>query len=119
MSNNIGRQVLMLRQAKGWSQKTLAAKAKLTNEYISKIERGKATNVRKETTEAIAKALGVHPSLLLYGKVLEPQLQLDSQEKALYPLTKDEKEMLASYRSLASAKEKRNLREVAKSMKKK
>lgn len=62
-----GSRLREIRLNKGLSQSELARAASVSNEYIGKIERGESTNVGTETVEAIAKALSVHPTEILYG----------------------------------------------------
>lgn len=51
-------QMLLLRQARGWSQEELAARAKLHRNYIGSIERSER-NVGVDNMEKIAEALEV------------------------------------------------------------
>jgi len=48
-----------LRQAKGLSQRALAARVGVTAAYITMLERGKKTNPSLPTLRKLAKALGV------------------------------------------------------------
>lgn len=70
------------------SQSDLARSADVSNEYVGKIERGDVTNVGTEVVEALAKALGVEPSYLLYGVAAEPRPQnaFDAPEYEPYDL---------------------------------
>jgi transcriptional regulator with XRE-family HTH domain len=54
-----------LRQAKGLSQRTLAARVGVTAAYITMLERGKKTNPSLPTLRKLAKALGVPVTELL------------------------------------------------------
>lgn len=69
MGLNIGESVKKIRNLKGYTQSELASKAGLSFGYISKLETSQTgyTNPNIETVEAIAKALEVSPSELLYG----------------------------------------------------
>lgn len=49
----------------GLSKSALAERSGVSRGHISKIEAGKATNLRRETLEALAEALEVAPSYLL------------------------------------------------------
>lgn len=66
----IGERIRKLREEKGFSQSAVARRADISNDYMHKIESGKVTNVGIEIIDAIAKALEVDPSLILYGKSL-------------------------------------------------
>jgi transcriptional regulator with XRE-family HTH domain len=48
-----------LREAKGWSQVQLAARADVTSAYIAQLETGKKQNPSLEVLKRLAKALGV------------------------------------------------------------
>lgn len=59
-----GDRVRRLREARGWSQMTLAAKCERHFTYVSQVERGER-NVTILTIRTLAKALEVDPGLLL------------------------------------------------------
>lgn len=65
MSSKLSERIRELRLKKDWSQSELARKSGLSNEYISKIELGKAENVGLQTLEAISEALEINISLLI------------------------------------------------------
>jgi XRE family transcriptional regulator of biofilm formation len=48
-----------MREARGWSQRDLAAKAKVTGAYIAQLETGVRTNPTIDTLRKLAKALKV------------------------------------------------------------
>ena len=54
-----------LREARGWSQRDLAARAKVTGAYIAQLETGARTNPTIDTLKRLAKALKVKPGKLL------------------------------------------------------
>ena len=58
-----GRTVRKLRLAKDWTQEELAAQAGLHPTYIGGVERGQR-NLGLDNVLKIARALGVHPSVL-------------------------------------------------------
>lgn len=60
----VGQNVRRLRKAKGLSQETLAAEVGVDMRYLGGIERGQE-NPTIKVVGNIAKALGVHPSVLL------------------------------------------------------
>lgn len=55
----MGRRVKRLREVKGMSQRTLAAKAKVTQGLIHQLETGAIQDVRSRVVVNLAKALGV------------------------------------------------------------
>ena len=57
-----------LRQAKSWSQIELARCAGVTQATVSRIEGGKVASLDLEVFEKLAKALGVHPAVLIDQK---------------------------------------------------
>jgi transcriptional regulator with XRE-family HTH domain len=61
----MGRRVKRLREAKGLSQRTLAAKAKVTQGLIHQLETGAVQDVRSQVVVKLAKALGVPVTELL------------------------------------------------------
>lgn len=70
------------------SQNDLARAANVSPEYVGKIERGEVTNVGTEVVDALAKALAVAPSFLLYGVSSEtrPENAFDAPEYEPYDL---------------------------------
>lgn len=65
----VGERVRALRKAKGWSQEGLAAKAKVSQGTLSRIENG-AVDMRMDTLAFVALALGVQ----LHDLLLPPDL---------------------------------------------
>jgi transcriptional regulator with XRE-family HTH domain len=61
----MGRRVKRLREAKGMSQRTLAAKATVTQGLIQQLETGAVQDVRSQVVVKLAKALGVPVTELL------------------------------------------------------
>lgn len=59
----LGRNILRGRNAKGWSQQTLAGEANLSLRYLAGVERGEE-NPSLETIVSIADALELPPSAL-------------------------------------------------------
>lgn len=115
MTDFWGYRLKKLRLSQKLSQIELGERSGISQEYIGKIERRDVTNVGTEVVSALATTLKVHPALLLFGKVTEPTLELDHEEKALYPLKKSEKELLATYRNLP-LRQKKALTSVAKAL---
>jgi transcriptional regulator with XRE-family HTH domain len=61
----LGRRVKRLREAKGVSQRRLAAKTKVTQGLIHQLEAGKVQDVRSQVVVKLATALGVPVTELL------------------------------------------------------
>ena len=61
----MGRRVKRLRNAQGMTQRTLAAKAKVTQGLIHQLESGVIQDVRSRVVVRLAKALGVPVTELL------------------------------------------------------
>ncbi len=61
----LGRRVKRLREARGFSQRTLATKAKVTQGLIHQLERGVIQDVRSQVVVKLAKALDVRLMELL------------------------------------------------------
>lgn len=59
----VGKNVLRLRAARGWSQQALAGEAELSLRYLAGVERGEE-NPSLETLVSIASALAVPPGKL-------------------------------------------------------
>ncbi len=58
MENTLGVRISQLRQDRGWTQKELAAKAGITQNHVSRIEKGRMTP-RRATLSGIAEAFDV------------------------------------------------------------
>jgi transcriptional regulator with XRE-family HTH domain len=61
----LSRVIQQLREAKGMTQRDLAAKAEVTQAYVAQIELGKKKNPSLDVLERLAKALGVPVTELL------------------------------------------------------
>lgn len=57
-----------LREARGWSQRELARRARVRQATLSAIEAGQTTGIDFETLERLAKALDVDPGYLIVKK---------------------------------------------------
>ena len=66
--NPISLRVRELRDAKGWSQSELARRAKVTQGTVSRIENDVVSSIDLEVFEKLARALGVHPAVLIEQK---------------------------------------------------
>ena len=62
-----------LREQRGWTQAHLSQLAGVTEAALSRIENGQTTGIDFQTLEKLAKALDVHPAVLIVkkGKVSE------------------------------------------------
>ena len=72
----LARNILHFRSGLQWSQQDLAGEASLSLRYLAGIERGEE-NPSLATLMAIARALGVHPWVLLHpeGKSIEAEIK--------------------------------------------
>ncbi len=57
-----------LRDARGWTQLELADRAGVTRATVSRIEGGKVASLDLEVFDKLAKALDVHPAVLIDRK---------------------------------------------------
>ena len=57
--------LLVLRQAKGWTQREVAAKAGIERPSVTKLEVGLADNPTLDTLDGLARALGVSIAFLI------------------------------------------------------
>jgi len=64
-SQRLGRMLKAIREEKGWTQMRLAARAKVTQTYIAKLESGDKKNPSIAVLQRLAKALGVPVTELL------------------------------------------------------
>ncbi len=82
--SKLGQKFRQLRKLRGFSQRKLADLAGVSNDYISKIEKGKNENIGILTLKRMADALMVNPYELqspqdLSDKALHPQKNLSSK----------------------------------------
>ena len=61
----LGRELKRLREARGMTQQTLAAKAGVTRAYIAQLEAGIRANPSLDVLRRIAKNLKVNPATLV------------------------------------------------------
>ncbi len=73
----LGLKFRQLRKARGFTQRRLADLAGVSNDYISKIEKGKNVNIGIETLKRMADAMMVNP--------FELQSTDDLSDKAIHP----------------------------------
>ena len=64
--NALGQNIRRLRREHGWSQQQLAAKASLSESYLSQLERG-VCGMSVSTFFTLCRALGCTPKELLQG----------------------------------------------------
>ncbi|PYN45333.1 MAG: XRE family transcriptional regulator [Candidatus Rokuibacteriota bacterium] len=62
-----GATIRRLREEKGWTQETLAARAKVTQGYIAQLETGTRLRLSLEVADRLARALGVSVVALVKG----------------------------------------------------
>lgn len=110
----LSKKIRTLRENKGLTQEKLAQKAGVTKDYVSRMERGDQEDFRYSTLKGFASALGVHPSLLLFGKVLTPELLIKKKPgEHLLALSGEEKEIIEILRKIKSKKGKSLIKELA------
>ena len=63
----LGGNIARLRRAAGMSQEELAARAGLSQSFVSNLERGRRRSAQAEAVQALARALGVTVEELLGG----------------------------------------------------
>jgi len=130
--DSLGKRLRALREDRGLTQSELARGASISNEYVGKIEREEVNNIGTEVIEALAKVLEVHPTVILYGGTIpqttflagtfvDPNNPLDvtrliQNTEPRFPLSKDEKELLDYYRDVDHPKEKKMIKEMAKTL---
>ena len=60
-----GEVIRMLRELKGWTQKTLAERSGISATNISLLENGRV-DIGKKRAEQLAKSFGVHPAIIMF-----------------------------------------------------
>lgn len=60
-----GEVIRMLRELKGWTQKTLAERSGISVTNISLLENGRV-DIGKKRAEQLAKSFGVHPAIIMF-----------------------------------------------------
>lgn len=79
----IGRRLRALREERGWTQRELASRARVSYSYISSLERGGIPNPGIEKLRALAGAFGVAESALTNQAPDPPELiELDPRTYA-------------------------------------
>lgn len=123
-----------LRKAADLTQEELAQKSGLTKAFIGMIERGKHTNLTLQSIHAIAEALKVHPTVILYGtdlaykpettkEFIDPNNPLDVTQfmksiEELLPLAPDEREFILDLRTITEKGARRAVKEIIQSFSK-
>lgn len=79
LQENIGLVITRLRKQRGWSQLSLAEKARVDRRYMSDVENGKR-NLSLDVLQRLATALGIRTSTLILNAELltEPALTVDN-----------------------------------------
>lgn len=60
-----GEVIRMLRELKGWTQKTLAERSGISVTNISLLENGRV-DIGKKRAEQLARSFGVHPAIIMF-----------------------------------------------------
>ena len=71
-----GEVLRMLRELKGWTQKELAKRSKISETNISLLENEKI-DIGKRRAEQLAQAFGVHPAIIMF-----PEYEAKAIQKA-------------------------------------
>ena len=71
-----GEVLRMLRELKGWTQKELAKRSKISETNISLLE-NERIDIGKRRAEQLAQAFGVHPSIIMF-----PEYEAKAIQKA-------------------------------------
>ena len=75
-SLSTGEVLRMLRELKGWTQKELAQRSKISGTNISLLENEKI-EIGKRRAELLAQAFGVHPAIIMF-----PEYEAEAIQKA-------------------------------------
>lgn len=70
-----GEVIRMLRELKGWTQENLATLSGVNAKNISMLENNKV-DIGKKRAEQIAKAFGVHPSIIMFPEYEADLIQM-------------------------------------------
>jgi transcriptional regulator with XRE-family HTH domain len=129
----IGDRIKRIREHKGLSQEDLARSCQMTVSYISSLERNleKYNNPTLGSIHAIAEALEVHPTVILYGtsltykssatkEFIDPNNPLDvtafmKSIEELLPLSPKERDLIMDYRSVSDKTERQTIERITKS----
>lgn len=106
----IGEKIARLRREREWTQKELASRAGITQNQVSRIEKGK-TQPRRSTIETVAEALEVDPEDLEHSPVFE-------EDNAIVKMAKEDPDLASLFAqiSLLSPKQKEAIRVTLRSM---
>lgn len=69
-----GEVIRMLRELKGWTQAELAERCGISTTNISLLENAKV-DIGKKRAEQLAKALGVHPAIIMFPEYEGREIQ--------------------------------------------
>lgn len=72
-----GEVLRMLRELKGWTQKELSKRSRIQISNISLLENGKI-EIGKKRVLQLAKALGVHPAIIMFPEYEEEEIRVAS-----------------------------------------
>ena len=99
-----GEKIKMLRKAKGWTQEDLAKLVGVQKAAINKYETGIVINLKRDTIQNLAHALGCSPVFLLDdidGKSPYDDYVLHHVLSYLGELSVDERDLIVRYRDLS------------------
>ena len=70
-----GEVIRMLRDLKGWTQKELAKRSRISETNISLLENQKV-EIGKKRAEQLAKAFNIHPAIIMFPEYEQSEIQL-------------------------------------------
>ncbi len=110
MAQEYGSRIRKLRDAKQLTIEELAGKAGITAGYLGRLERGESgyDNPTLSTIESIAKALELHSSVILFGKVLSPEIELNHTNNIVVS-DSIEKRFITKFRKLTGKLERNSI----------
>lgn len=94
---DLGTRIATLRKAKGWTQKELAKRVRVSRPAVTQWESGHTENIRLDNLRLLANAFGLTVDALLTDS------EMVREESPTYgggPLTREEESLLEKYRHL-------------------
>ncbi|MCP5468747.1 MAG: helix-turn-helix transcriptional regulator [Deltaproteobacteria bacterium] len=113
MAQDYGSRIRKLRDAKQLTIEELAGKAGITAGYLGRLERGESgyDNPTLATIEAIARALELHPAVILFGKILSPEIELNHSGNIIVS-DNVEKRFITKFRKLTGKLERNSIEKI-------
>lgn len=113
MAQDYGARIRKLREAKRFTIEELASRAGITAGYLGRLERGESgyDNPTLATIEAIARALDLHPAVILFGKVLSPEIELNHADDIIVS-DSIEKRFMGKFRKLTGKLERSSIEKI-------